>query len=73
VIPIAFAAIGWRYYLVYIATLTVSLGLIWRFFPETQGRTLEEVAVVFDGPGVLGGEVGVEEAEKRQERRGESC
>lgn len=26
---------------------------IWFLFPETKGRTLEEIAVVFDGPDVL--------------------
>jgi hypothetical protein len=24
--------------------------LIWIYFPETQGHSLEEIAVIFDGP-----------------------
>ncbi|KAJ5429044.1 hypothetical protein N7491_006060 [Penicillium cf. griseofulvum] len=48
--PIAFAALAWKFYFVYIACLAVFLILIYFFFPETNGRTLEEIAVVFDGP-----------------------
>lgn len=49
--PIALAAIGWKYYIVYVALL-VSYGLvIFFFYPETKGRTLEEISVVFgDAP-----------------------
>jgi MFS family permease len=48
--PIAFAALAWKFYFVYLACLAVFLILIYFFFPETKGRTLEEIAVVFDGP-----------------------
>ncbi|CVK95515.1 related to hexose transporter protein [Fusarium mangiferae] len=47
--PIALEAIQWKFYFVYIATLTAMLPTIWFLFPETKGRTLEEIAVVFDG------------------------
>ncbi|KAF4454440.1 hypothetical protein F53441_3067 [Fusarium austroafricanum] len=49
--PIALSAIGWKYYIVYVVLL-VSYGLvIFFFYPETKGRTLEEIAVVFgDAP-----------------------
>ncbi|KAJ4317397.1 hypothetical protein N0V84_007374 [Fusarium piperis] len=49
--PIALDAIQWKFYFVYIGTLTAMLPTIWFLFPETKGRTLEEIAVVFDGPG----------------------
>lgn len=48
--PIAFDAIAWKFYFVYIGCLAVFLVLIYFFFPETKGRTLEEISVVFDGP-----------------------
>lgn len=50
--PIALDAIQWKFYFVYIGALTAMLPTIWFLFPETKGRTLEEIAVVFDGPGV---------------------
>jgi len=47
--PIGMKAIGWKFYLVYCAWLPVELLVIIFFFKETKGRTLEELAVVFDG------------------------
>lgn len=43
-------AIHWRFYFVYIATLAAMIPTIYFLFPETKGRTLEEIAMVFDGP-----------------------
>jgi energy-coupling factor transporter transmembrane protein EcfT len=48
--PIALAKLAWRFYFVYIGCLLVFIVLIWFLFPETAGRTLEEIAEVFDGP-----------------------
>ena len=46
--PVAFSAIRWKYYLVYIGCLLFFLTMIYFFFPETKGRSLEEVAKIFD-------------------------
>ncbi|KAJ5499835.1 Major facilitator superfamily domain general substrate transporter [Penicillium expansum] len=46
--PVAFTAIGWKYYCVFLGCLVVFLGLIYFLFPETKGRSLEEVAMIFD-------------------------
>lgn len=48
--PIALDAIQWKFYFVYIGALTSMLPTIYFLFPETKGRTLEEIAVIFDGP-----------------------
>ncbi|KAJ5359144.1 uncharacterized protein N7496_011557 [Penicillium cataractarum] len=48
--PIAFDALAWRFYFVYVVCLAAFLVIIYFLFPETKGRTLEEIAVVFDGP-----------------------
>ncbi|KAJ9138373.1 General substrate transporter [Pleurostoma richardsiae] len=48
--PIALDAIAWKFYFVYVGTLVVMIPIIYFLFPETKGRTLEEIAVVFDGP-----------------------
>jgi sugar porter (SP) family MFS transporter len=46
--PIALDAIGWKYYLIFIAILIGTITVISLFFPETKGMTLEEVAGIFD-------------------------
>lgn len=47
--PIALEAIGWKYYLVFVAILVVGCFIVYFFYPETRGHTLEEMAVIFDG------------------------
>ncbi|KAK0347945.1 hypothetical protein LTR29_006260 [Friedmanniomyces endolithicus] len=47
--PIALDAIQWKFYFVYIVTLSAMIPTIYFLFPETKGRTLEEIASVFDG------------------------
>jgi hypothetical protein len=46
--PTAFATIGWRYFIVFITIPTCGLPIIWYYFPETKGITLEEIAGLFD-------------------------
>lgn len=46
--PIALEAIAWKYYIVYIVILIIMLVVIYFWFPETRGHTLEEMAKVFD-------------------------
>ncbi|KAJ0267994.1 hypothetical protein COL940_013827 [Colletotrichum noveboracense] len=47
--PIAFDAMGWKYYLVFVVILIIGTVIIYFFYPETRGHTLEEMAVIFDG------------------------
>ncbi|GLA36724.1 hypothetical protein AnigIFM63309_003048 [Aspergillus niger] len=54
--PIALDAIEWRYYIVFIVVLVLFGVTAFFFYPETKGYTLEQVAVIFDGPGVERGE-----------------
>ena len=49
--PIALAAIQWKFYFVYLGLLVSFVGIVYFVFPETKGHTLEEIAVIFDGPG----------------------
>lgn len=46
--PIAMDAIEWKYYIVWCCILAVELIVVILTFVETSGRTLEEVAEVFD-------------------------
>ncbi len=47
--PIALDAINWRYYLVYVVLLLIWVFVIYFFFPETRGLSIEECSLVFDG------------------------
>ncbi|KAI8316759.1 Lactose permease [Colletotrichum sp. SAR11_59] len=47
--PIAFDAVGWKYYLVFVVILIIGTVIIYFFYPENRGHTLEEMAVIFDG------------------------
>ncbi|KAJ5648462.1 hypothetical protein N7490_004834 [Penicillium lividum] len=46
--PVAFSALQWKYYFVYVGCLVLFLGLAYFLFPETKGRSLEEVSRIFD-------------------------
>ena len=47
--PIALAAIGWKYYIVWCCVLISNFLIIYFFYPETKSLSLEEVAQMFDG------------------------
>jgi len=46
--PIALAAIGWKYYIVYCCLLCVWMAVVYFTFPETRNLSLEEINLVFD-------------------------
>lgn len=46
--PLAFETLGWRYFSVYIGCLVIALGLVYFCFPETQGKSLEDVSSIFE-------------------------
>ncbi|KAG7194174.1 uncharacterized protein KQ657_004883 [Scheffersomyces spartinae] len=46
--PVAMDAIDWKYYIVFCCVNAVMLAVVWFFFVETSGYTLEEVEQVFD-------------------------
>ncbi|KAJ5193320.1 hypothetical protein N7449_009462 [Penicillium cf. viridicatum] len=59
--PIAFERISWKYYLVFLVVLLVVLVVVWKAYPETRGRSLEDIAFIFDGDEahVTGGDANV--------------
>ncbi|RDW68144.1 general substrate transporter-6 [Coleophoma cylindrospora] len=48
--PVGLQNIAWRYYIVFCCFLLVILVVTYFVFPETKGYSLEEIAVLFDGP-----------------------
>ncbi|KAH8881448.1 lactose permease [Thozetella sp. PMI_491] len=55
--PIAMSGIGWKYYIVFCCILAVLWPVMYFLFPETKGRTLEEIAEIFDGKSRRVGEI----------------
>jgi len=47
--PIAIESLGWRLYMINGAWDVVVLALVWIFWVETKGKTLEELDEVLDG------------------------
>ncbi|KAI1860914.1 uncharacterized protein JN550_011229 [Neoarthrinium moseri] len=47
--PIALDKIGWKYYIVYCVWILVEITTVYLLFPETKGRTLEELTFMFEG------------------------
>lgn len=52
--PIAMNNIGWKYYIVFCCLLAMLVVLIYFLFPETKGRTLEQISEIFNGSRVTG-------------------
>ncbi|KAK7953520.1 hypothetical protein PG988_014214 [Apiospora saccharicola] len=50
--PIALDRIGWKYYIVYCVWILVEIVTVYMLFPETYGRTLEELSFMFEGKAV---------------------
>jgi len=47
-ISVGIAKIGWKLYLVYIAWIMIELVIIYFFFVETAGKTLEQLSEIFE-------------------------
>ncbi|RSM02034.1 hypothetical protein CEP52_008197 [Fusarium oligoseptatum] len=47
--PIGMANLAWKFFLVYCVWLVIETVVVYFFFPETQGPTLEEMALVLEG------------------------
>ncbi|KAM0325041.1 hypothetical protein ACHAQA_007578 [Verticillium albo-atrum] len=46
--PIAMAKLGWRYYILFCILNTIFVLEVWFLFPETKGKSLEELDSIFD-------------------------
>jgi hypothetical protein len=66
--PVALNDIGWKFYLVLICPSVVYIILMYFFFPETKGRTLEELGTIFgdDESHVASHWYGISEEEKQK-------
>lgn len=69
--PVAFDVLKWRYYIIYVGCLAFFLASVYFLFPETKGRSLEEVSRIFDRKRIPGVEVGddKQEGEGKEEKK----
>ncbi|KJA22939.1 hypothetical protein HYPSUDRAFT_40448 [Hypholoma sublateritium FD-334 SS-4] len=47
--PLGIQKVGWKFYILFIVLNFVDFVAIWMFFPETKGRTLEDMDQLFGG------------------------
>lgn len=59
-VPYMISNIGYGTYLFFASWITVSIPFVYFFLPETKGLSLEEVDVLFEGPGGRSSEILVE-------------
>jgi len=52
---------SWKFYTIYCCWIAVELVVVYFFFPETKGPTLEEIAKIFDGEDALTGVADISE------------
>ncbi|KAF2106479.1 MFS transporter [Lophiotrema nucula] len=64
--PVALNAIGWKFYLVLICPSIVYIGLIYLLFPETKGRTLEEIGALFGDENIANRWYGLSEEDRER-------
>jgi MFS family permease len=50
--PVGLAALGWKYYTIFCCILTCLVVVIYFLFPETKGRSLEQITELFEGKSV---------------------
>jgi hypothetical protein len=55
VTPVAIETIGWKYYLVFLIISAIVVPVVFLFYPETMGRSLEELEMMFsEGKSITG-------------------
>ncbi|KJZ79730.1 hypothetical protein HIM_01199 [Hirsutella minnesotensis 3608] len=45
--PIGLARLGWRFYIIFIVFTLIQLPIVWFFYPETKGLSLEDIDMCF--------------------------
>ncbi|KIW05920.1 uncharacterized protein PV09_03113 [Verruconis gallopava] len=53
-VPVGLQNMAWKFYLIFIPWVFIEFFVVWLVYPETKGASLEEVALIFDGPSATG-------------------
>jgi hypothetical protein len=64
--PIAFASIGWKYYLVFISCCVASAIVMLFTYPNTLGKSLEDVALMFGDHDLLSPQIREDGQEEKE-------
>lgn len=62
--PVALKNLGWKYYIIIDVIIAVNIAVVYFTYPETSRITLEEVAVIFDGPRAVSTDVAIKSGEE---------
>ncbi|KAI3556672.1 sugar transporter [Colletotrichum abscissum] len=68
--PLGIAAMSWKFYFFYVGWIIVQFIVVYLFFPETKGPSLEQIALLFDGRDAQMGRVNVVAEEMLDEKGG---
>ncbi|KAK7446552.1 sugar transporter [Colletotrichum acutatum] len=68
--PLGIAAMSWKFYFFYVGWIIVQFIVVYLFFPETKGPSLEQIALLFDGKDARMGRVNVVAEEMLDEKGG---
>ncbi|KAH6970313.1 general substrate transporter [Fusarium avenaceum] len=49
-IPVGLQDIQWRLYIIFVIWIMIEIASVYMLFPETKGPSLEDIAIIFDGP-----------------------
>jgi hypothetical protein len=47
--PLGIKAFAWKFYFFYVVWIAIQFAIVYIFFPETKGPSLEQIALLFDG------------------------
>lgn len=53
-VPVGLQNMGWKFYCIFIPWVVVEFVVLYFVYPETKGPSLEEIALIFDGPDCVG-------------------
>lgn len=64
-VPVGLQKMAWKFYLIFIPWVAIEFIVVYFVYPETKGPSLEEIALIFDGPnggGIVKEKIDVESA-----------
>lgn len=52
-VPIGLQNLKWKFYIIFLPWIVIEFVVVYFFFPETKGPSLEEICMIFDGDDVV--------------------